>query len=126
MEVSMAYNRPDWPYPHTHNYEDLEHLPKINGYVIKNGPHNEGKFDYDYDLQHKLDIDQMNAVNSGMTSMKVIDYDNLQLTKQDKLDDSEIQVLQSGINAAWVDNVINKLNEYEARITALEQAQGGE
>ena len=65
----------------------------------------------------------MNAVNSGVTAVDKIQYDNYENTKQDKIADSGLVVLQSGITAAELQRIQNKLIELENRIAALEEEE---
>lgn len=107
------------------NYPDLMNLPKINGVELIGD-----KSDTDLDLQHKLDYRQLDAVNSGINSLKVQAYDTLDSKKQNKLDDTQLQVLQSGITASLVNRIFNfqflkDLNGYDSGKTqVLKHEQG--
>lgn len=101
------------------DYPDLLNKPSINGVELVGD-----KKDTDLDLQHKLDYQQLQAVNSGINYLKVQAYDNLDKTKQNKLDDVQLQVLQSGITAAKLKSIFNfqflkELEGYESGKTQV-------
>lgn len=111
LHAYLRYNPMDYP--------DLTNKPKINGVELIGD-----KSDTDLDIQHKLDYQQLQAVNSGINSLKVQAYDNLDSKKQNKLDDVQLQVLQSGITASKVNSIFNfqflkELNGYESGKTQV-------
>lgn len=62
--------------------------------------------------QNALSVDQLNAVNSGITADKVEAYDGYATTiagKQDKLSDAQLKAVNSGITSA----LVTKYNGYE-------------
>ena len=73
--------------------------------------------------QDKLTVEQLNAVNSGITEAKVSTYDGYATTiagKQDKLSTTQLGAVNSGITAAKV----GTYDGYADKITALEGKPG--
>ena len=66
------------------------------------------KYETHIDECFKPTIDQQNAMNSGITSLKVQEYDNLENKKQNALTDSQLEVLQSGLNYQLLEKLKNK------------------
>ena len=70
--------------------------------------------------QDKLTVEQLNAVNSGITEAKVSTYDGYATSKQDKLSTAQLGAVNSGITAAKV----GTYEGYAGKITALEGKPG--
>lgn len=70
--------------------------------------------------QDKLNTNQLNAVNSGITSAKVTTYDGYATGKQDKLSDTQLGAVNSGITATKV----STYDGYASKITTLEGKPG--
>lgn len=72
------------------------------------------------DLQGKLNADQLNAVNSGITAAKVSTYDGYATSKQDKLSTAQLNAVNSGITSGKV----TTYDGYASKISTLESKPG--
>lgn len=70
--------------------------------------------------QDKLNTNQLNAVNSGITAAKVTTYDGYATGKQDKLSDTQLGAVNSGITQTKV----GTYDGYASKISALESKPG--
>lgn len=70
--------------------------------------------------QDKLNTNQLNAVNSGITSAKVTTYDGYATGKQDKLSETQLNAVNSGITSTKV----STYDGYASKITTLEGKPG--
>lgn len=70
--------------------------------------------------QDKLNTNQLNAVNSGITSAKVTTYDGYATGKQDKLSETQLNAVNSGITSTKV----STYDGYASKISALESKPG--
>ena len=70
--------------------------------------------------QDKLNTNQLNAVNSGITAAKVTTYDGYATGKQDKLSDTQLGAVNSGITQTKV----GTYDRYASKISALESKPG--
>ena len=70
--------------------------------------------------QDKLNTNQLNAVNSGITSAKVTTYDGYAEGKQNKLSETQLKAVNSGITAEKV----TTYDGYASKISTLESKPG--